>query len=311
MAGVLGDPQQADQRAAGNTQTLLAAFNQRGKAIEALLSNVSGVRDAGSGPDQRQPEPAPPARAVAAASPTFWSSTRTTLSARVTILAQLHGGAERGRRLGAVLQGDDRQPACRIRSCSRGSTRRSRSAASTRRTSGAVRGCRRSSGPTPTAPASPTARRRRRRRCWRAPRIIRGRPWRQDRRARTPRRRWRRRPGNPLPCAGIDQVRPVRRRRPYPAPLDVAHRRRTRTVCRRRRVPMPDCRGAGADVPGTPVPLPPNAPPGARRRPVPPARHRRRRRSPRLAAGRAPRLARARSYRCHSSRPAGTGGSSQ
>ena len=163
--------------------------------------------------------------------------------------------------------------------CSRSSTRRSRSAASTRRTSGAAPGCRRTGGPTPTAPASPTARRRRRRRCWRAPRSIRGRPSRPGRRAPTPRRirgnvtigdEGLPRPGNPLPCAGSDR-RPVR----WPR-LPRAGRRCDVAAGPQRSAAHaghPDRRTPGGpppNVPGTPVPLP-DAPPGARTVPVPPA----------------------------------------
>ena len=67
--------------------------------------------------------------------------------------------------------------------------RRSRSAASIPRSSGAARGCRRSGSPTPTAPGSPTVRRRRRHRCWRAPRIIQAPRWRRVRPVPTHRRR--------------------------------------------------------------------------------------------------------------------------
>ena len=76
------------------------------------------------------------------------------------------------------------------------------------------------------------------------------------------------RPGNPMPCAGLDQGQgpfgpngPVSRRCPM-----CSRRRRTPMACRRRRGSRsPDGPGQPApDVPGTPVPLPPNAPPGAR-----------------------------------------------
>ena len=90
------------------------------------------------------------------------------------------------------------------------------------------------------------------------------------------------RPWNPLPCAGAMQVRSVRTG-PFPAPLDVhdvaAQPRRSAADAGH-----PDRRAGRASrrptCPGTPVPLPAHAPPGARtetwRRPD---RRRRRRRS--------------------------------
>ena len=118
----------------------------------------------------------------------------------------------------------------RARSCSRSSMRRSSGVVSTPRTSGAAPGCRHTAGPTPTAPASPTVRRPRRRRCWRAPRIIRGRrsapgsPC-----SYTPANpngnvtigdEGLPRPWNPLPCAG-GTVGPFGGPG-FPAPIDVA-----------------------------------------------------------------------------------------
>ena len=136
-------------------------------------------------------------------------------------------------------------------------------------------------GPTRTAPASPTARRRRRRRYSRAPRIIQGRLWRPGRPAPTLRRiptatspsgtmvcRGR---GNPLPCAGGDQGQgpfgwPPGR---IPAPIDVQI-----VAAGPERFAAdagdPGCRTCpgrpAADVcRAHPVPLPPDAPPRARR----------------------------------------------
>ena len=84
--------------------------------------------------------------------------------------------------------------------------RRSRSAGSTRKTFGAARDCRPSGGPTRTAPGSPTVRRRRRRRCWKGtpdhpgPAVAPGSPC-----SYAPPPELSPRPGNPMPCAGVDQ----------------------------------------------------------------------------------------------------------
>ena len=116
--------------------------------------------------------------------------------------------------------------------------RRSRSAASIPRSSGAARGCRRSGSPTPTAPGSPTVRRRRRRRCWRAPRIIRAPRWRRVRPARTRRRRSCCR-GRATRCpvrVSIKAQGPFGPNGPYPAIARCRfRRRRTPTACPRHR----------------------------------------------------------------------------
>jgi phospholipid/cholesterol/gamma-HCH transport system substrate-binding protein len=82
------------------------------------------------------------------------------------------------------------------------------------------------------------------------------------------------RPGNPMPCAGIDQGQgPFGPNGPYPALPDVLS-----SPANPNGLPptpgIPDAGRPGApapDVPGTPVPLPPNAPPGARREGLGPA----------------------------------------
>src|SRR5271156_2897304 len=82
------------------------------------------------------------------------------------------------------------------------------------------------------------------------------------------------RPGNPMPCAGVDQGQgPFGPNGPYPALPDVAS-----SPPKPNGLPptpgIPDAGRPGAlapDVPGTPVPLPPNAPPGARREGLQPA----------------------------------------
>src|SRR5271156_6725265 len=82
------------------------------------------------------------------------------------------------------------------------------------------------------------------------------------------------RPGNPMPCAGMDQGQgPFGPNGPYPALPDVLS-----SPPKPNGLPptpgIPDAGRPGAlapDVPGTPVPLPPNAPPGARREGLQPA----------------------------------------
>lgn len=82
------------------------------------------------------------------------------------------------------------------------------------------------------------------------------------------------RPGNPLPCAGVDQGQgPFGPNGPYPALPDVLSSRPNPNGPQ----PSPGVPDAGVhgqpvpNVPGTPVPLPPNAPPGARREGLQPA----------------------------------------
>jgi phospholipid/cholesterol/gamma-HCH transport system substrate-binding protein len=82
------------------------------------------------------------------------------------------------------------------------------------------------------------------------------------------------RPGNPMPCAGINQGQgPFGPNGPYPALPDVLSSPANPNGL----PPTPGIPDAGRpgepapNVPGTPVPLPPNAPPGARREGLGPA----------------------------------------
>src|SRR5271156_5251536 len=82
------------------------------------------------------------------------------------------------------------------------------------------------------------------------------------------------RPGNPMPCAGVDQGQgPFGPNGPYPALPDVASSPPNPNGL----PPTPGIPIAGRpgqpppDVPGTPMPLPPNAPPGAPTEPLGPA----------------------------------------
>ena len=82
------------------------------------------------------------------------------------------------------------------------------------------------------------------------------------------------RPGNPMPCAGIDQSQgPFGAGGPYPALPDV-HSLPANPNGPPPTPGVPDAGLPGAptpNVPGTPVPLPPSAPPGARREGLQPA----------------------------------------
>jgi phospholipid/cholesterol/gamma-HCH transport system substrate-binding protein len=82
------------------------------------------------------------------------------------------------------------------------------------------------------------------------------------------------RPGNPMPCAGVDQGQgPFGPNGPYPVLPDVlSSPPKPNGLPPTPGIPVAGRPGAPApDVPGTPVPLPPNAPPGARREGLQPA----------------------------------------
>jgi phospholipid/cholesterol/gamma-HCH transport system substrate-binding protein len=82
------------------------------------------------------------------------------------------------------------------------------------------------------------------------------------------------RPGNPMPCAGVNQDQgPFGPNGPYPVLPDVASSPpNPQGLPPTLGIPIAGRPGAPApDVPGTPVPLPPNAPPGARTEDLAPA----------------------------------------
>ena len=82
------------------------------------------------------------------------------------------------------------------------------------------------------------------------------------------------RPGNPMPCAGVDQGQgPFGPNGPYPVLPDVlSSPPKPNGLPPTPGIPVAGRPGVPApDVPGTPVPLPPNAPPGARREGLQPA----------------------------------------
>jgi phospholipid/cholesterol/gamma-HCH transport system substrate-binding protein len=82
------------------------------------------------------------------------------------------------------------------------------------------------------------------------------------------------RPGNPMPCAGVNRDQgPFGPNGPYPVLPDVASSPpNPQGLPPTPGIPIAGRPGAAApDVPGTPVPLPPNAPPGARTEDLAPA----------------------------------------
>jgi phospholipid/cholesterol/gamma-HCH transport system substrate-binding protein len=81
------------------------------------------------------------------------------------------------------------------------------------------------------------------------------------------------RPGNPMPCAGIDQNQgPFGPNGPYPAPDVLSSPPNPNGLPPTPGIPIAGRPGAPPpDLPGTPVPLPPNAPPGARTEHLAPA----------------------------------------
>ena len=183
IASILGDRSQQVDRLFVNANNLLAAFNERSQAISALLSNVATFSAQVRKPDQRQPESQPRAGAAANRQRPLGSPQRRR-GARGQDARQNRRGPERGCVVGTRISRSSSPTCCRTGSCSRGWMPHSRSAGSTRRTSGVVPGCRPSGSPTRMAPGSPTVLRRLRRQRWKAPRIIRARRSRLDRRAR-------------------------------------------------------------------------------------------------------------------------------
>src|SRR6516164_880065 len=186
VASVLGDRSEQINRLLVNAKTLLAAFNERGRAIDALLQNISAFSAQVQGFINDNPNLNPVLEQLRAISDVL-AARKDDLAQTLTYVSQFAAS------LGNPSHRDPTSRSscpicCRIGSCSRSSTPPSRSAVSTRRTSGAAPACPNSAGPTPTAPGSPTARRRPHLQRWKAPRIIRDRPSHRAQRVRTPRR---------------------------------------------------------------------------------------------------------------------------
>ena len=110
VAGVLGDRSKQINMLLRNTQTLLAAFNERGKAIAALLSNVSAFSTQVQGLINDNPNLHHLLEQLRGVTDVL-AQHKNDLASVLEYTAQLHRGAQRGGRLRAVLQGDDRQSA--------------------------------------------------------------------------------------------------------------------------------------------------------------------------------------------------------
>ena len=80
VASVLGDRSKQINAPAAKHPGAAGRVQRTWQGHRGAAGQRVGVFDPGAGSDQRQPEPAPSARAAAHASPTFWSRTRTTLS---------------------------------------------------------------------------------------------------------------------------------------------------------------------------------------------------------------------------------------
>ncbi|WP_232075361.1 MCE family protein [Mycobacterium seoulense] len=184
VASVLGDRSEQINRLLVNTKTLLAAFNERGHAIGTCVQNRFRRWPRWHGASSTTTRTSIPCWSSCGPSVTCWWRAKTTwLRPSRTSASSPHRSGNPSRR--GRTSRSSCPTCCRIGSCSRSSTPPSRSAASTRKTSGAAPVFPSSAGPTPTAPGSPTGRRRPHLRCWKGPRIIRDRPSRRERRVRT------------------------------------------------------------------------------------------------------------------------------
>ncbi|EUA14959.1 mce related family protein [Mycobacterium kansasii 732] len=241
VASILGDRSQQVDRLLVNAKTLIAAFNERGRAIDALLANVASFSAQVQGLINDNPNLNHVLEQLRQVSDILVERKDDLANGLLMVggfLPSLNESIASGRSSRSSFT-----TWFRGRLFSRSSTPPSRSAAWTRRISGAAPACRNSGGPTRTAPGSPMARRRRRRGSWRA------RPSTRDRRSRQVRPARIRRPiraamspsvtrgcrgrGTRCRVPGRSSVRsavPTSRRR-----WMSRRHRRTRTACRRRR----------------------------------------------------------------------------
>ena len=233
IAGVLGNRSEQINRLLVNAQTLLAAVNERGQAIDVPAGERVGGLEQFAGIHRRQPEPQPRARAAAARSATILVKRKVDLADSLTTRVEVHRAHWPRRSRPARTSRSWWSTCCPTRSCSRSSTRRSRSAASTRRSSGATPGLPAFRFPDPNgtpipqrrAAAGPD-------RCWKAhrsipgPAVLAGSPCSYTPAAETAFRP----PGDPLPCAAPDagSVRDGPYGTDY-GPPNVMSRRRRRT----------------------------------------------------------------------------------
>ncbi len=273
VAGVLGDRSKQINALLRNTQALLAAFNQRGKAIEALLANVSAFSTQVQGLIHDNPnlhhllEQLHSVTDVLVAHKNDLVSVLNTLRNYTAALSEAVGSGPYFKvMIGNLLPYQILQPWVDAAFKKRGIDPEDfwRSAGLPAFKFPDPNGTRFSNGAPPPAPpvleGTPDHP---------GPAVAPGSPC-----SYAPPPELLPRPGNPMPCAGVDQSQgPFGPNGPYPAPPDVASSPPNPDglppvpgipIAGRPGVPAPS-------LPGTPVPLPPKAPPGARTEGVRPA----------------------------------------
>jgi phospholipid/cholesterol/gamma-HCH transport system substrate-binding protein len=273
VAGVLGDRSKQINALLRNTQQLLAAFNQRGKAIDALLTNVSAFSTQVRGLIHDNPnlhhllEQLRSVTDVLVAHKNDLASVLSTLRNYTAALSEAVGSGPYFKvMIGNLLPYQILQPWVDAAFKKRGIDPENfwRGAGLPAFRFPDPNGTRFSNGAPPPAPTAlegtpdhP------------GPAVAPGSPC-----SYTPPPELSPRPGNPMPCAGVDQNQgPFGPNGPYPALPDVASSPPNPNGL----PPTPGILIAGRPgapapgVPGTPVPLPPEAPPGARTEGVRPA----------------------------------------
>jgi phospholipid/cholesterol/gamma-HCH transport system substrate-binding protein len=273
VAGVLGDRSKQINALLRNTQTLLAAFNERGKAIAALLTNVSAFSTQVQGFINSNPnlhhllEQLRGVTDVLAEHKNDLVSVLKTLRNYTAALSEaVSSGPYFKVMIGNLLPYQIMQPWVDAAFKKRGIDPENfwRSAGLPAFRYPDPNGRRFSNGAPPPAPpvleGTPDHP---------GPAVAPGSPC-----SYAPPADMSPRPGNPMPCADIDQSQgPFGAGGPYPAlPEVLSSPPNPNGLPPAPGVPDAGLHGAPApNVPGTPVPLPPNAPPGARREGLQPA----------------------------------------
>ncbi|MGA7465972.1 MCE family protein, partial [Mycobacterium sp.] len=273
VASVLGDRSKQINTLLRNTQALLAAFNQRGKAIEALLANVSAFSTQVQGLIHDNPnlhhllEQLRSVTDVLVEHKDDLVSVLNTLRNYTAALSEAVGSGPYFKvMIGNLLPYQILQPWVDAAFKKRGIDPEDfwRSAGLPAFKFPDPNGTRFPNGAPPPAPTvlegTPDHP---------GPAVAPGSPC-----SYTPSPELLPRPGNPMPCAGIDQSQgPFGPNGPYPALPDVASSPpNPNGLPPTPGIPIAGRPGAPApDVPGTPVPVPPKAPPGARTDGVRPA----------------------------------------
>jgi phospholipid/cholesterol/gamma-HCH transport system substrate-binding protein len=273
VASVLGDRSKQINALLRNTQELLVAFNQRGKAIDALLTNVSAFSTQVRGLIKDNPnlhhllEQLRSVTDVLVAHKNDLASVLSTLRNYTAALSEAVGSGPYFKvMIGNLLPYQILQPWVDAAFKKRGIDPENfwRSAGLPAFRFPDPNGKRFSNGAPPPAPpvleGTPDHP---------GPAVAPGSPC-----SYAPSPELLPRPGNPMPCAGVDQNQgPFGPNGPYPALPDVASSPpNPNGLPPTPGIPIAGRPGAPAPgVPGTPVPLPPEAPPGARTEGVRPA----------------------------------------